>query len=700
MNNIFEKTLEIEGKTIRLQTGQLAKMAGGAVVASCGGTHVLATATISKSARPGVDFLPLMVNYNEKLYAGGIIKGSRFIKREGRPSDDKILMGRVVDRQLRPLFPKHIRRDIQVMITTLSYDGEQEHDMLAGLAASAALSLSEVPWKGPVANVRVGRMGEEFIINPTNPQRADSDLNLIVSASESEITMIDADGKEIPEEVMLRAIDAGAEAAKKVARFIAEFAAEAPNRREKLDIPAPEADTELADFVREHFLADMERCIFEMPGKLERFAQKAQLREQAEEKATEHFGEERDLSALGAEFDSIFSGIIRQAILEDGKRIAGRKLDEIRPLNIAVDVLPQVHGVGLFERGETQALSVLTLAGPGAEQIVEGIEGEYKKRYMHHYAFPPFSVGECSNRLMTGNREIGHGALAEKALEPVLPSAEKFPYVMRVATEILASNGSSSMASTCGSTLALMAGGVPISAPVSGIAMGLMTDPETGKFAILSDIQDEEDFGGDMDFKVAGTPRGITAIQMDTKLHGIPREVLEKGLQQAKEGRAVILEAMLEAIERPRTEIAPSAPRLLSIKIPVDKIRDVIGKGGETINGIIAETGADVNVEDDGQITVTAPSGDAAEQAMQMIRDITTDPEIGTVYTARITRIEPYGAFAEIKKGTNGLIHISLISHERIDRVEDVLSLGQEVRVKLVEIGDKGLRLSMKDVEE
>ena len=691
-------SFEVGGQTFTIETGKLAQMANGSVVVSSGETTILATATMSKSARDGVNFLPLMVNYQEKFYAAGMIKSSRFQKREMRPSDEKILMSRLIDRQLRPLFPKHIRRDIQVMLTTLSYDGETEHDMVAAVAASAALAISDIPWAGPTASVRVGLSENgEFLLNPTHSARENSPLDLVVASSTSDIVMIEAGAKEIPEDKMLEALAFGKKYGIEISKEIAKIAAEIG--KPKIEIPAPEVDTEVVAFVEEHYTEEMRKCIFEIPGKLDRFARKAELAAEAAEKAREHFGEDRDLSAVGEAFDGIFKKIIRESILKDERRIAGRRLDEIRPLHAEVGLLKRAHGSGLFQRGETQGLSIATLAAPGNELIIDGIEGDRKERYLHHYNFPPYSVGECSNRLFVGNREIGHGALAERALRAVLPPVEDFPYVIRVVSEILQSNGSSSMAATCGSTLALMDAGVPITAPVSGIAMGLMTD-EAGNFKILSDIQDEEDFGGDMDFKVAGTKKGITAIQMDVKIPGISEEIFRVAFEQARKGRLEILEVMLAAIPEPRPEISPYAPRLLTFKINPDKIREVIGKGGEVINGIIAETGVEINLEDDGTVVIASADGEAAKKAEQMVLDIVAEMEVGKTYDATVVRLEDYGAFVEIKKGVQGLVHISLLKDERVEKVSDVLAMGQQIRVKLLDIDDKGrLRLSLKDAD-
>lgn len=699
MNNEQVFTLDLQGKELTIRTGKLAQMANGSVVAGIGGTNILATAVMSGKARDGIDFLPLMVNYQEKLYAAGKIKSSRFQKRETRPSDDKILMGRVIDRQIRPLFPKHIRNDIQVMATTLSYDLENDHDIIAGIAASAALAISDIPWKGPTANVRVGIIDGNIVLNPSPEQQLTSKLNLVVAADTKEVIMIEAGANEVTEAEMMRAIEFGREWAGKIATFIQEITNKIG--KQKTVIAEPIVDVELEQFIADNFTDAMRTCIFEMPGKLDRFKRKAEIAVEAKKSILEKFGEERDLSQFDGAFNTLFSNIIRASILKDQKRIAGRKLDEIRPLSSEVNLFPRVHGSGLFQRGETQALSVLTLGAPGNELIQEGIEGESKKRYMHHYNFPPFSVGEASNRLFTGNREIGHGALAEKALFPMLPDHKDFPYIIRVVTEILQSNGSSSMAATCGSTLALMDGGVPIKSPVAGIAMGLMTDKATGEFRVLSDIQDEEDFGGDMDFKVAGTAQGITAIQMDTKISGISLEIFRTALEQAHKGRLQILDAMVTAIAKPRDNISEYAPRLIIMNIKPEKIREVIGKGGEMINKIIDETGVEINIEDDGTIFISSVNEAAALEAKAWIESIVQEAEIGKIYEGKVVRIEEYGAFVEILPGTQGLVHVSQIADHRVDRVSDYLKIGQIVKTKLTEVDNQGrLKLVIKGVPQ
>ncbi len=692
-------SLDFEGKKYTFEFGKIATLANCSCVATCGGTTVLATVVMSSEARD-IDFMPLMVNYNEKLYASGMIKSSRFMKRESRPSDDITLIGRLIDRSLRPLFPKYLRNDVQVMITTLSYDRENEHDVLASLASSVALHASDIPWTGPIATVRVGLLDGKLVANPTKTERETSHLDLVVSSTAENVLMIEAGAHEVPEDTMLDAIEFGKEKGKAFCALFSEI--QSKIGKAKKEIVAPEKDTEIIEFVAKNFEEEFVKCLWEIPGKKERMLRKKEIYTMAKESAKENFEEERVTKNFSSSADAVWKKILRDAILNHEKRIAERKLDQIRPINVEVGLFERTHGSALFQRGETQGLSITTLASPALAQTKEGIGGETKSYYMHHYNFPPFSVGEASNRLMTGNREIGHGALAERALLPVLPHREGFPYTIRVVTEILMSNGSSSMASVCGSTLSLMDAGVPITAPVAGIAMGLITEDGTmnGKYKILSDIQDDEDFVGDMDFKVAGTAKGITAIQMDIKVSGLSKQVFEQALTQAKKGRLEILEKMLAVIASPRAEMSQYAPRLTSLQIDPDRIGKVIGKGGETIQKIIAETGCEIDISDDGMIVISCIGGDGAERAVAIIKGLVEEAEVGKSYDAVIKRVEDYGAFAEILPGVQGLIHVSMISGERINSALDVLQVGQKVRVKLIGIDDKGrLKLSIKDAE-
>ncbi|MBU1683333.1 polyribonucleotide nucleotidyltransferase, partial [Patescibacteria group bacterium] len=644
-------TLPIGNKELIVEVGKLAQQCNGSCTVRYGDTVILATATMSKEARPGVNFLPLMVNYQEKLYASGMIKSSRFVKRETRPSDEKILMARVADRTYRPLFPKDFHRDIQVMLTTLSYDRENEHDMLATIAGSIALTISDIPFEGPTATVRVGLIGGEFALNPTAEARNKSDLDLIVSSDSENVIMIEAGANEIPEDKMLEAIAFGKKWSQKIAKFIQDIQKEVGV--EKFEFIPPENNPAIVDYVEKTYADKIMNALYEKTGKLERFGYFAELTKEAEEYFADKV-EEDEISQVKGVMDKLIKHTVRKNILENEKRIGGRKLDEIRPLYVEVGLLPRTHGSGLFQRGETQGLTICTLGAPGAAQILEGIEGESKKSYLHHYNFPPFSVGETSNRLFTGNREIGHGALAERALMPVLPAKEDFPYTIRLVTEILASNGSSSMAATCGSTLALMDAGVPIKKPVAGIAMGLMTshhNPELYK--ILTDLQDEEDMGGDMDFKVTGTDTGITAIQMDIKLKGLPDNIFVEALESAKKGRLEILDAMIKVIAKPRPELSPYAPQLITMKINPEKIRFVIGPGGEVINKIIAETGIDsLDIEDDGTLVITTPDAESGKKAKEWVESIVADPEAGKLYeNSKVTKVLEFGAIVEFMPG-------------------------------------------------
>ncbi len=676
-----------------VETGKLAQQTNGACTVSYGDTMILSTCCISRNARD-VDFLPLMVNYQEKLYAAGIIKSSRFIKRETRPSDDKVLMARVIDRTLRPLFPKGFHNDMQVMLTTLSYDQENMHDMYSAIAASIALTISEAPFEGPTATVRVGLINDAFVLNPTVIQMEESTLNLVVSTTLDNVVMIEAGAEQVSEEKMLEAIEFGKAEGQKICKFIKDIQNEIG--KEKIVVEAPKTNSRIEEIIKGEYADKIENALLNVPKKLDRYVEFDALKAEITEKLEAEAMEEEDLVKVNEIFNKVLKGIVRKNILEKDLRMGGRKLDEIRSLSVETGFIPRTHGSGLFTRGETQGLTTCTLGSPSDAQIIDGIEGESKKRYFHHYNFPPFSVGEVSPRLFTGNREIGHGALAERALEYVLPSKEEFAYTIRTVTEILASNGSSSMAAVCGSTLALMDAGVPIKKPVAGIAMGMMSDPETGVFKILTDLQDEEDFGGDMDFKVAGTENGITAIQMDIKVKGLTTEMFKQALAQAKTGRLHILKAMTDVIPQVK-EMSRHAPRLITLKVHPDKIRVVIGKGGETINKIIDETGVQMDIEDDGTVIIASTDAAMSEKAVAMVKSLTAEPEVGKVYNgSKVVKIMDFGAFVEFMPGKEGLVHISMISKERINQVTDVLKEGQSVNVKLMEIDSQGRnRLSM-----
>ena len=685
-----------------VETGKLAQQANGSCTVRFGDTVILATATMGKEPRAGVNFLPLMVNYQEKMYASGKIKSSRFMKREMRPSDDKILMARVADRTYRPLFPKDFHNDIQVMLTTLSYDIENEHDMIATIAGSVALAISDIPFEGPTATVRVGIIDGEFILNPTHEARDKSDLDLIVSSDPNNIIMIEAGANEVTEEKMLEAIAFGKKEGQKIAQFIKDI--QDKIGKPKIEFTPPEKNKEISEYIDTNYADKIMTALYEKTNKLERFGYFRELTKEAEE----HFKdkvEESDLGQIRGGMEKLVKKIVRKNILENEKRIGGRKMDEIRPLSVEVGLFPRTHGSGLFNRGETQGLTLCTLGSHGDAQIVDCIEGEYKKHYFHHYNFPPFSVGETSNRLFTGNREVGHGALAERAIQPMLPAKEDFPYTIRTVTEILASNGSSSMAATCGSTLALMDAGVPLKKPVAGIAMGLMTShDDPSNYKVLTDLQDEEDMGGDMDFKVTGTRDGITAIQMDIKLKCIPDIIFKEALEQAKTGKLEILDAMLKVIPEPRTEMSPYAPQLISMKVHPDKIRFIIGPGGEMINKIIDETGVDsIDIEDDGSVIITTVGAEKGQKAKDWIVGITADPEVGKVYeNVKVTKMFEFGGLVEFMPGKEGMIHVSEVADEYVEDVSKFLKEGQIVNTKLLAIDERSgkFKMSMKGIKQ
>lgn len=690
--NQKEYSLDLGDEKLVVKTGAIARQANATVLCQMGDTVSMGNVTVSSKPRDGVDFLPLQVVYQEKYYAGGKIAGSRFRKREGRPADDYVLLGRIVDRGLRPMFPKHLRNDIQVFCTVLSYDFIHGHDVASANAANLAVALSDCPCDGPLGSVRVGLIGGELVLNPTREASAKSDLDMFVTASLERVVMIECGANEVPEEEILRAIEFGKKWAQKIARFFADIQKEIG--KPKFDVEPAYTHDEAYALLKEWALPAVTKAIKDDLGKKERREIFNQFIAGAAAKLEEAYGsasESEDLQKLyahaGALMDKVIKGEVRRLILDEGMRMSSRTIDQIRPLNCMVDVLPRrVHGSAIFQRGETQGLTTCTLGAPGDKQLVEGMEGERELRYMHHYNFPPFSVGETSNRLMTGNREIGHGNLAQRGIMPVLPKEEDFPYTIRTVTEILESNGSSSMAATCGSTLALMAAGVPITAPVSGIALGLVSDEEKDQYVILSDLQDEEDFGGDMDFKLTGTAKGVTAIQMDIKIKGLPDHVFAEALERSKTGRAHILQAMLAAIPEPRAELSPYAPRIETITIDPDDIRLVIGKGGETIQKITGDLGVEIDIDDSGLVFITSANGEAMAKAKEWIQGIVAKPEVGKIYDVEITRIIPgVGAIAEYFKGKDGMLHISELAWGRTENVEDIVKVGDHLQVKCVE---------------
>ncbi len=706
-----EYSLELGDKKLVVKIGGIAEQANATALCQLGDTVAMGNVTVSTKARDNVDFLPLQVVFQEKFYAGGKIAGSRFRKREGRPSDDFVLLGRVVDRGLRPMFPKSLHNDIQVFCTVLSYDFENEYDIAAANAANLAVAISDCPCDGPLATVRVGMIGGELVLNPTREARTKGDLDMFVTASLERVVMIEAGANQVPEAEVLKAIEFGKKWAQKIARFFADIQKEVGKK--KFEATPDFFHQEAYDFLKAWSLPEITKAVKTHMRKNERRAVFSKLMEDAKAKLAEKFpakvGDEagEELAAeleknAGKFIDKIIKAEVRRLVLEEGVRMSSRKVDQIRELGAMIDILPnRVHGSALFERGETQGLTTCTLGAPGDQQLVEGMEGEHKLRYMHHYNFPPFSVGETSNRLMVGNREIGHGNLAQRGIEPVLPKQEDFPYTIRTVTEILSSNGSSSMAATCGSTLALMAAGVPISAPVSAIALGLMSDESKGKYVILTDLQDEEDFGGDMDFKVTGTEKGVTAIQMDIKIKGLPDNVFVEALEKAKTGRAQVLKVMLAAIKEPRKEMSPYAPRIETIQIDPEDIRLVIGKGGETIQKITGELGVEIDIEDSGLVFVTALNGDAMAKAKAWIQGIVEKPEVGKKYKGKVVRIiDGVGAIVEFLPGKDAMVHISELQWKRTERVEDVLQMGQEVEAICIEYDavEGKTRLSLKQM--
>ena len=703
MNMPYRWEVEIAGRILSVETGELAKQANGSVRVSYGDTVVLATATMSKKQSGISGYFPLMVDYEERFYASGKIKGSRFIKREGRPTDEAVLSGRLIDRTIRPLFDMKMRNDVQVVVTVLSIDQLNEPSVVSIIAASLALHISDIPWNGPVAALRIGKVGDQYILNPTNEERSTGELDLVVAGNGQTINMVEAGAKQVSEEDVLSAFRNGMDTLQKISTFIQSIRDEIGKEKA---VPALLTwDSEFEVGVR-RILEDCqyEEVLFSLDSKATQYGQLDEIREKmfnyVDEYLAEASGERKVVASREAAsliLDIVADELVHKNVLEHGRRPDGRALDQVRNISCKTGVLPRTHGTGLFTRGETQALTVATLGAPGAEQILDSMEeNDTKKRYMHHYNFPPFSVGEVRPMRGPGRREIGHGALAERALEPLLPLKDDFPYTIRLVSEILESNGSSSMASVCGSTLALMDAGVPIIAPASGIAMGIIINEND--FKVLSDIQGLEDHFGDMDFKVAGTEKGITALQMDVKVDGVTLDMLEKVLSQSHQNRMDILKCILSEISAPRENLSPYAPRVLIIQINPEKIRDVIGPGGKVINEIINETGVEIDIEDNGSVFITSVDELSAEKARQWIENLTREVKVGEFFNARVTRIMNFGAFAEVLPGQEGLIHISQLSKERVEKVDNVVKVGEIVRVKVIEIDHLGrINLSMKD---
>lgn len=678
--HIFE--MELGGRTLTIETGKMAKQASGAVLARYGDTAVLVTATASAEPREGIDFFPLTVDYEEKLYSVGKIPGG-FIKREGRPSESAILFSRLLDRPIRPLFAEGFRNDVQIVATVLSVEQDNAPEITAMIGASAALCLSDIPFNGPIGGVRVGRVDGQFIINPTVEQMEQSDLNLAVAGTADAISMVEAGANELPEDVILEAILFGHEEIKRIVAFINDMVAVAGKpKREIALFSVPE---EMEQAVREYISDKLNEAV-RNADKHSRDAAVDAVKAEAMEHFAEIYPEEgKKLSYI---MHKTLKNIVRHMITDEKIRPDGRGIEEVRPITCEVDLLARTHGSALFTRGQTQALTITTLGAIGDEQILDGLGTEESKRYMHHYNFPAFSVGETKPSRGPGRREIGHGALAERALVPMIPSEDVFPYTIRLVSEILESNGSSSMASVCGSTMSLMSAGVPIKRPVSGVAMGLVKEGDN--YTILTDIQGMEDALGDMDFKVAGTTEGVTAIQMDIKIEGLTKEILTDALAQARRGRMHILGKMLEAIDQPREELSPYAPRIITLQIHPDKIRDVIGPGGKIIKKIIEETGVKIDIEDDGKTFIAAVDMEAGKKAVKMIEDLIREVEVGETYEGKVTRIMNFGAFVEVLPGKEGLVHISQLAKERVEKVEDVVSIGDIVKVKVIEIDRQG----------
>ncbi|MYL33191.1 polyribonucleotide nucleotidyltransferase [Pontibacillus yanchengensis] len=684
-------SIDIAGRQLNIEVGELAKQANGACMVQYGDTSVLSTATGSSEPKD-LPFFPLTVNYEERLYAVGKIPGG-FIKREGRPSEKATLASRLIDRPIRPLFPDGYRNDVQVVSTVMSVDQDNSSEMAAMLGSSLSLSISDIPFGGPIAGVVVGRIDGEFIINPTVEQQEQSDIELTVAGTKDAVNMVEAGAEEVPEDIMLEAIMFGHEEIKRLVAWQEEIVAQIGKEKMEVQLFEPEAD----------LVAEVESKAKDALVKAiqteEKHARDEAISEVKKDIVAQYEADETEaekIKMVEAVLDGIVKGEVRRLITKEKVRPDGRQPDKIRPLSSRVGVLPRTHGSGLFTRGQTQALSICTLGALGDVQILDGLDLEESKRFMHHYNFPPFSVGETGPMRAPGRREIGHGALGERALEQVVPSEKDFPYTIRLVSEVLESNGSTSQASICASTLAMMDAGVPLKSPVAGIAMGLVKSGDD--YTVLSDIQGMEDALGDMDFKVAGTAQGVTALQMDIKIEGLSREILENALSQAKKGRMEILNHMLETIGEPRTELSQYAPKIMTMAIKPDKIRDVIGPSGKQINKIIEDTGVKIDIEQDGTIFISSTDAASNEYAKKIIEDLVREVEVGQMYLGTVKRIEKFGAFVEIFKGKEGLVHISQIAEERIGKVEDVLAIGDEILVKVKEIDNQGrVNLSRKE---
>ena len=696
MFDIKRKTIEWGGKTLTLETGRMARQADGAVLATYGETVVLATAVFAKSAKPGQDFFPLTVNYQEKTYAAGKIPGG-FFKREGRPSEKETLVSRLIDRPIRPLFVKGFKNEVQVVATVLAHDLENDPDIVAMVASSAALVISGAPFMGPIGAARVGFIDGEYVLNPTLEQMKETQMDLVVAGTADAVMMVESEIQELTEEQVLGGVSFAHKSIQPVIDAIIELAEH--SAKEPFEFQADDTDA-LKAKMKDLVGADI-AAAYKITKKQDRYEAVGQAKAKALEAMakSEANPDGADAQKLAGVFKELEADVVRRGILDTGLRIDGRTVDKVRPIVSEVGVLPRAHGSALFTRGETQALVVATLGTGDDEQFIDALEGTYKEKFLLHYNFPPFSVGEAGRMGSPNRREIGHGKLAWRAVRPMLPPAEEFPYTIRLVAEILESNGSSSMATVCGASLAMMDAGVPLKKPVSGIAMGLIL--ESDGFAVLSDILGDEDHLGDMDFKVAGTADGITSLQMDIKIAGITEAIMKQALEQAKAGREHILAEMNKAMEAPRTELGEFAPKIETMKIAVDKIREVIGSGGKVIREIVAETGAKVDISDDGTIKIAASEQSKIDAARDWIKSIASEPEIGAIYTGKVVKVVDFGAFVNFFGAKDGLVHVSQISNERVGKVSDVLSEGQEVKVKLLGFDDRGkTRLSMKVVDQ
>ena len=695
MFKIENEILEWGGKTLTLETGRVARQAHGSVIATYGGTSVLATVVADYEPKPGLDFFPLTVNYQEKAYAAGKIPGG-FFKREGRPSEKETLVSRLIDRPIRPLFAKGFQNETQVLATVISYDGENDPDVVAMIAVSAALTLSGVPFMGPIAAARVGYINDEYILNPTKEQLdEDCKLDLVVAGTDSAVLMVESEAKELSEEVMLGAVSFGQDSFKPVTKAIiqlAEKAAKEPRELEEIDLS--DLQEIVGKIVREKLLS-----AYKESDKQKRSNKIAEIKSDLISELVNEDNPDIIESEVNSVFKNIEKDIVRGSILDTGLRIDGRDLETVRPVHSDVSILPLTHGSSLFTRGETQALVVTTLGTGLDEKYVDGLDETYKEKFMLHYNFPPYSVGETGRTGFTSRREIGHGKLAWRSLQAVLPEYDDFPYTIRLVSEITESNGSSSMATVCGSSLSLMDAGVPLKRPVAGIAMGLIKEDD--KVAVLSDILGDEDHLGDMDFKVAGTSEGITSLQMDIKITGITKDIMDTALTQAKAGRIHILAEMAKAIEKPRETVNSTAPRIETIQVPVDKIRDVIGSGGKVIREIVEESGAKVDINDDGIVKIASSDTDSLNKALELINSIVAEPEAGEIYEGKVVKIMDFGAFVNFFGKKDGLVHISQLANERVKNVTDIVSEGDVVKVKLLGFDNRGkVKLSMKEVDQ